>query len=132
MKKSFTTPSTKQLGKAQSFSLTLFFVLLLFNLNAQTVTSSALASPGQNVKSESAGNVSTAASPATTVKFTSVKGKKIADNGFFTYEVTGDVNKDADLYQLAKEKFMSTNPELYNKWSHGGFTNSTQNQSKKQ
>ncbi len=132
MKKIFTTPSTKQLAKSHSFSLTLFFVLLLFNLNAQTVSSSASVNPGQNVKSEAAGNVTSAAAHATTVKFTSVKGKKIADNGFFTYEITGDVNKDADLYQLAKEKFMSTNPELYNKWSHGEITNSTQNQNKKQ
>jgi hypothetical protein len=49
------------------------------------------------------------------LKFTirNEKGKKIADNGYISYEITGNPEKDAQALKAAKESLLKTNPEKY-------------------
>lgn len=42
-----------------------------------------------------------------------VNGKRIADNGYVTYEISGDPQKDKTAYEGAKERLLQENPEKY-------------------
>lgn len=43
------------------------------------------------------------------------------DNGYIRYALTGDADKDAELYRIKKEELWANHPDLYNKWMNEIF-----------
>lgn len=111
---------------------TLLLCLFLFNVNniqAQAKQCSAPGAQGLNGKQVDANHVSfqhvigeelnVISPPPTQIAGNeAAKGgeKKYFDNGYIRYELTGNTEKDAEIYKMEKEKLFNENPELYKKW----------------
>ncbi len=50
--------------------------------------------------------------------------KKIVDNGYYKYEITGDAKKDAENESKAKDEFVQKYPEQYEKMKSDILQNS--------
>ncbi len=61
--------------------------------------------------------------PSSEVTFTKINGKTIGSNGYFTFEVTGNGQKDAQLYKEEKLNFIKNHPDKYQEWNNKAKTN---------
>jgi hypothetical protein len=94
--------------------------IVVFSVSAQQASSAGKtatnASIAHTIGDELNRTPATVASQKAKTSVTPKTEKRYFDNGYFTYEITGDEARDAQSYTDAKIEFVKNNPAKYKQW----------------